>query len=200
MSGAIDFDGINAAALRSARSFLSGLIPGGKFRSLEYLVRNPRRDDREPGSFSINYKTGKWGDFATKDRGGDLISLVAHLRNCSQGEAARWLADKLGVPAFKSNGVVSRPNGVNGHSNGAALLASPKVISSGDDEPPRQSDEIRRHSYHNGDGVAVRIKIKYADDRYAQWYRADGCWQNKKPDDYQPVPYITAALAPSIQS
>ena len=111
MSGAIDFDGINAAALRSARSFLSGLIPGGKFRSLEYLVRNPRRDDREPGSFSINYKTGKWGDFATKDRGGDLISLVAHLRNCSQGEAARWLADKLGVPAFKSKGVVSRPNG-----------------------------------------------------------------------------------------
>ena len=26
--------------------------------------------------------------------------------------------------------------------------------------------------------------------------RADGCWQNKKPDDYQPVPYITAALNP----
>ena len=34
MGGALDFDGINAAALRSARSLLPSLIAGGKFRAL----------------------------------------------------------------------------------------------------------------------------------------------------------------------
>ena len=36
---------------------------------------NPRRADRHLGSFQINVRTGKWADFATGDRGGDLISL-----------------------------------------------------------------------------------------------------------------------------
>jgi hypothetical protein len=41
MNGAIDFAGINAAALRNGRAFLEYLLPGGKFRSLEYVVKNP---------------------------------------------------------------------------------------------------------------------------------------------------------------
>jgi len=77
MSGPIDFDEINRAALSSGRSLLESLLPGGRFRSLEYVVRNPRRADQHPGSFTINYKTGIWKDFATGDGGGDLISLVA---------------------------------------------------------------------------------------------------------------------------
>ena len=50
MTPLIDFDGINAAALLGARGLLQGLIPGGKFRSLEYVVKNPTRNDRETGS------------------------------------------------------------------------------------------------------------------------------------------------------
>ena len=57
MSGAIDFDAINAVALRSGRSLVQDLIPGGKFRSLEYVVRNPCRNDNQAGSFSINYRS-----------------------------------------------------------------------------------------------------------------------------------------------
>ena len=94
----IDLEGIHRAALRDGRSFLEDLIPGGKFRGIEYVVRNPRRDDRNPGSFKINYKTGVWKDFASGDGGDDLISLVAYVRGVGQGEAAHELADKLGVP------------------------------------------------------------------------------------------------------
>ncbi len=46
----------------------------------------------------MNLQTGKWGDFATGDYGGDLVSLAAYLAGVGQGEAARQLADMLGVP------------------------------------------------------------------------------------------------------
>src|SRR5579863_6376281 len=98
MTPLIDFDGINAAALRGGRSLAQDLIPGGKFRSLEYIVKNPCRNDNQAGSFSINYRTGVWKDFATDDGGADLISLVAYIRQCNQGEAARELSERLGVP------------------------------------------------------------------------------------------------------
>ena len=41
--------------------------------------------------------TGKWNDFASGDKGGDLVSLLAYLRGCSQTEAARILAGQLGL-------------------------------------------------------------------------------------------------------
>jgi putative DNA primase/helicase len=153
----IDFDGIKAAALRNVRSLLPDLIPGGKFRSLEYVVRNPTRADETPGSFSINYKTGAWCDFATDDTGSDLISLVAFVRGVGQGEAARELADKLGMPALKPNGAaIAKPSG---HSNGATEAPTPKIYSWGNDGPLRQEDEVRRHTYRNSAGVAVRVVL-----------------------------------------
>ena len=56
--GGIDFAAINSAALRNGRSLVQDLIPGGKFRSLEYVVKNPCRNDERPGSFTINYRDG----------------------------------------------------------------------------------------------------------------------------------------------
>ena len=44
-----------------------------------YVALNPTRNDRRPGSFKINIRTGRWCDFATGDRGGDPVSLVAYL-------------------------------------------------------------------------------------------------------------------------
>src|SRR6516162_10179993 len=104
MTQSIDFDGIKEAALRNGRSFVQDLIPGGKFRGLQYVVRNPKRDDQNPGSFSINYRSGVWKDFATGEGGGDFISLFAFVRGYSQSDAARELAQRFGVPFLKLNG------------------------------------------------------------------------------------------------
>jgi hypothetical protein len=38
-------------------------------------------------------------DFATGDKGGDPISLVAYVADVSQGKAARLLAQMLGIEA-----------------------------------------------------------------------------------------------------
>jgi hypothetical protein len=97
--GRIDFDRINGEALACLDAICRRLLPGGRRESHEYLARNPRRDDRSTGSFKINVKTGVWCDFASGDKGGDPVSLVAFIENCRQGKAARKLARMLGLDA-----------------------------------------------------------------------------------------------------
>lgn len=94
----INFDGINASARACLPALLNGWLPEGYLRNGEWVALNPTRNDRRPGSFTINVRSGKWADFATGDSGGDVISLVAYLSHCSQKEAAIQLAGYLGVP------------------------------------------------------------------------------------------------------
>jgi putative DNA primase/helicase len=208
MSGTIDFDGINAAALRSARSFLQELLPGGKFRSLQYLAKNPRRDDGHLGSFTAHCRKGVWKDFANGDGGSDFISLYAYVRGIGQADAARELADKFDVPLLKPNGHSGRqrngaPAGTSSKvptNSATAESHDAKVYSWGDDGPPRQPDELRRHVY-SADRFPMRIKIKSRNGRYTNWYRtfSNGLpigWRAKKPDDYSAIPYLSAALNP----
>lgn len=96
-----NFDLIKNQALCNIHKVLGHCLPGGKWEGQEYVVPNPTRSDNRPGSFKIN-RNGRWADFATDDKGGDLISLVAYRRNCSQSEAAEELASLLGVPFKKS--------------------------------------------------------------------------------------------------
>ncbi len=96
MAKLIDFAAVNRAALDVLPSLLHRWIPEGQVRGREYIARNPTRADRRPGSFSINLHTGKWADFATGDKGGDVVSLAAYLSGTGQTEAARALAEMLG--------------------------------------------------------------------------------------------------------
>jgi hypothetical protein len=93
----VNFDHINRIALCSLPALLSRWLPGGRREGREYVALNPIRHDRHRGSFRINLNTGRWADFATGDRGGDVISLAAYLSHLSQIEAAERLADMLGI-------------------------------------------------------------------------------------------------------
>jgi hypothetical protein len=94
----IDFDLINRAALSALPVLLRRWLPEGHQRGREWVARNPTRTDRRPGSFSINLSSGRWADFADDAaKGGDVVSLYAYLRNISQGDAARELADLLRI-------------------------------------------------------------------------------------------------------
>ena len=97
-SGRIDFGEINRAALDRLPDLLRRWLPDGRVEGQEFVAKNPRRADKKPGSFKINMRTGRWGDFATGDTGGDVVSLAAYLAGTKQIEAARNLADMLGVP------------------------------------------------------------------------------------------------------
>ena len=95
--GRLDFGAVNAAARRELPLLLARWLPDGRVNGREYEARNPRRGDRHPGSFRVNLRTGRWSDFATGDKGGDPGSLAAFLFNLAQIDAARRLADMLGV-------------------------------------------------------------------------------------------------------
>lgn len=73
-------------------------LPGGERRGAEYVVANPTRNDRNPGSFTINLVKCVWKDYATGDGGADLVSLYAYLyHGDDQGAAAHELAETHGV-------------------------------------------------------------------------------------------------------
>ena len=93
----LDFGTINRAALARLPDLCARWLPDGRRRGHEYVARNPGRDDRRPGSFKVNLRSGRWADFATNARGGDPVSLAAFLSGLSQADAARHLADMLGV-------------------------------------------------------------------------------------------------------
>lgn len=96
-SDPIDFASLAAALLDRAEQLLSTWLPDGRLEGHEWKARNPTRDDRSIGSFSVNVRTGAWADFADMDaKGGDLISLYAYLHNLNNREAARELMRSLG--------------------------------------------------------------------------------------------------------
>jgi|SRR5271166_886921 len=96
----INFRRIASDAARRAADIVPRWLPDGRREAGEWVAKNPRRADRWPGSFKVNLKSGKWADFATGDKGGDLISLGAYLFNLDQAEAAVRVAAMLGVHPY----------------------------------------------------------------------------------------------------
>lgn len=89
-----DFEGLAQALLGQIQSLLASWLPSGKVVGHEFVVGDLAGN---PGSsLSINLKTGKWADFSSGDKGGDLISLYAAIHSLSQGNAAKRLSELIG--------------------------------------------------------------------------------------------------------
>ncbi|MEA1606885.1 DUF927 domain-containing protein [Pseudomonas spirodelae] len=95
------FAEVKAAALRAITQVLARWLPGGKVTDggKEYTAPNPRRADKHAGSFKVSLAKGTWCDFATGEKGGDLIDLVRYLDGGTDVEACNKLADFLNVTA-----------------------------------------------------------------------------------------------------
>jgi hypothetical protein len=92
---------IAAAAAANAPVVVAQWLPKGKRLANEWVALNPRRVDNRLGSFKVNIRRGSWADFATGDRGGDLISLAAYLFALEQSEAALRVASMLGIDPYE---------------------------------------------------------------------------------------------------
>ncbi len=102
MGNRIDFSRVNHAALAHIETIVSRWLPDGKHAGVEWIARNPKRNDRRLGSFKVNMTTGAWGDFASGDYGGDLVSLAAFLHTSGdQRQAAIEVAEMLGIDAYE---------------------------------------------------------------------------------------------------
>jgi hypothetical protein len=80
---------------------VAAFLPDGRREGQEWVARNPRRPDKTLGSFKVNLATGRWADFASGDKGGDLVGLVAYLQGLSQRDAAIRLAEALGLDPYE---------------------------------------------------------------------------------------------------
>lgn len=98
------FAQVKAAALRNIDRVLTQWLPNGKRvdGGKEYTAPNPTRTDKRAGSLKINLSKGTWADFATGDKGGDLIDLVRYLDGGTDVEACNKLTDLLRLSAGDS--------------------------------------------------------------------------------------------------
>ncbi|MBF0131046.1 MAG: hypothetical protein HQL75_00455 [Magnetococcales bacterium] len=77
-NGKIDFERIANTALLSSTDLLFEWFPAGVLDGHEFKIGDVTGS--KGSSLSINVKTGKWSDFASGLKGGDLISLYAAIQ------------------------------------------------------------------------------------------------------------------------
>lgn len=89
----LNFTGLAETLLVRWEDFVPSWCPGGRLIGREWTAGSLRGG---PGdSFKFNIGSGRWADFASDDKGGDMISLYATIQGIKNGEAAKRLADML---------------------------------------------------------------------------------------------------------
>lgn len=94
MDRKLDFEGLGRDLVGRARELLPDWLPGGRMVGREYTCGSIHGEEGD--SLKVNVNTGKWADFSSTEKGGDLISLYAAIKNIGQGDAAKDLADWVG--------------------------------------------------------------------------------------------------------
>lgn len=98
----IKFNELEIAIQPYILSLLQKWLPNGDFIGNDYCPLNPTRADKHKGSFRINCKTGQWHDFATNDKGVNLISLYAYINGIKNSESAEILSKELNINKGKN--------------------------------------------------------------------------------------------------
>lgn len=99
MSGKFKFEELAGVALGHIRTLVTDIAPGGEMEGSEYVCASVQGG--KGTSCKINTRSGRWQDFATGEKGGDLISLWAAAYGVNMGDAYRQLADHLGFAIEK---------------------------------------------------------------------------------------------------
>ncbi|WP_219272925.1 toprim domain-containing protein [Pseudomonas sp. Xaverov 83] len=153
-------------ALPAAPTLLKEWLPEGRPNGREWVARNDVRGDRQAGSFGVSLDSGRWNDFADDQaHGGDLVSLLAYLRQCRQVEAAREIDQRLALGLFESSGAPSAPSAQQAEALKAARTKA--------EENRRRSDAVQQEKQQAATRQAVQL------------------WQRSKPAD-RLHPYLVA--------
>jgi hypothetical protein len=87
----LDFNALAQRLLLGSETLVPQWLPGGRRRGHEWVCGD--LSGGEGTSLSVNLLSGRWADFATSDRGGDLVDLYAAIHELTLGEAYRELDD-----------------------------------------------------------------------------------------------------------
>ena len=109
----IKFAELADALLARATTLVPAWLPGGRINGHEYVCGSLQGGSGS--SLSVNLTTGQWADFASDEKGGDLISLYAACHGLTMGKAALTVArdegleDVAGVQRDANHQRVERP-------------------------------------------------------------------------------------------
>lgn len=205
----IKFNELADALLARAESIVPAWLPGGVRRGPEWVCGSLAG---EPGtSCCVNVVTGQWADFASDEKGGDLISLYAAIHNLSMGKAALQVArdegleDVAGVQRSADHVRPERPPAPPAAAKPPKVDEGWKTVRPVPDTAPAptfkhyhraDADRVRASEYRVGDqlhGFVVRFKTSDGgkDDIPYTWCTSarDGAskWHWKQFDEPRPL-------------
>ncbi len=137
----VNFQTVKQKYRENPLSILQELVGAGEVQGGDYVALNPRRNDRHRGSFRIKISTGGFYDFATGDKGGSIIDLVAFVYDCEVIEAVAklrnfWGNKSMGCVVHSPVSQFSTKNHIN-----------PKVI--------WEKSVVLNHSYLRRKGISI---------------------------------------------
>ncbi len=158
----IDFVRLAAELLQRADTLVPDWLRGGSLRGREWVCGD--LTGGEGSSCSVNLDTGRWADFAGDDRGNDLVSLYAAVRNLSQREAALELMEELGWERQRARAAASAPR----------PAPAPAPAKEGAAPPAARAKSLWRAIVPvPGNAPPCRFKWGYKDKRTGEWVELD---------------------------
>jgi hypothetical protein len=164
----MDFPALAQILLANAEMHAMRWLPNGKREGKEW--RAGGLNGSAGKSFGINLESGAWADFATGEKGGDLISLYAAIHNVSQAEAFKELDQDTGRSASGSFHERVRTTRIADRKAGKALPAP--VVLPPEDAPltpitfkhPKHGLPSHVYPYRNRDSRLLMVVCRYEPD------------------------------------
>jgi hypothetical protein len=150
MTTKLDFSALAQRLLISADTLVPQWLPGGRRRGHEWVCGDLAGGEGD--SCSVNLLSGRWADFATDERGGDLIGLYAAIHEITMGEAYRELDDAPAAPARPQR--PAKPQRV-------VITPAPSEAADHDCRHPIFGDPSARWTYFDGNGDTLGYVARY---------------------------------------
>ncbi len=150
MTTKLDFSALAQRLLISADTLVPQWLPGGKRRGHEWVCGDLAGGEGD--SCSVNLLSGRWADFATGDKGGDLIDLYAAIHEIDLGEAYRQLDGTPAAPARPAR--PAKPQRT-------VITPVPSEAADCDCRHPIFGDPSARWTYFDGNGDTLGYVARY---------------------------------------
>lgn len=150
MTTKLDFSALAQRLLISAETLVPQWLAGGRRRGHEWVCGDLAGGQGD--SCSVNLLSGRWADFATDERGGDLIGLYAAIHEITMGEAYRELDDAPAAPARPQR--PAKPQRV-------VITPAPSEAADHDCRHPIFGDPSARWTYFDGNGDTLGYVARY---------------------------------------
>lgn len=149
----LDFNALAQRLLLGSETLVPQWLPGGRRRGHEWVCGD--LGGSEGDSCSVNLLSGRWADFATGDKGGDLISLYAAIHEISMGDAYRELSDE--APASDAPAKPPRPT----KPQRQVIVPVPSESADHDCVHPVYGAPSARWTYFDGNGDTLGYVARY---------------------------------------